>query len=146
MIPNESNSEEHVNSNKHQAELHRSLVQGNLSDPILILTSSQDLEQQRDLYVKKRMKKTKQIFTNRGIKHDKACIIGRETSGVNKNRLQKLGLDLEKCIANNVIDYTAVENILKDTIKILDQRKEVDLHVIRQLKFIPCLMEIIKKV
>ena len=94
---------------------------------------------------KKRLKKIKQVYNSRALKHDKASIMGKEATGVNKNRLQKLSLDLDKCITN-IIDYETAGSVLKDTIKLLDQRKEADLHVIRQLKFIPCIMEIVKKV
>lgn len=137
--------EEHVYSEKHRVELSRGLVQANMPETVLQFTSTSELNIQRELYVKKRLKKIKQLYNSRCLRHEKANIIGKETSGVNKNRLQKLSLDLDKYITN-FIDYESVANVLKDTIKLLDQRKEADLHVIRQLKFIPSIMEIVKKI
>ena len=137
--------EEHVYSEKHRVELSRGLVQANIPETVLQFTSTSELNSQRELYVKKRLKKIKQLYNSRCLRHEKANIIGKETTGVNKNRLQKLSLDLDKYITN-FIDYESVANVLKDTIKLLDQRKEADLHVIRQLKFIPSIMEIVKKI
>jgi hypothetical protein len=138
-------AEDHILSEKHGIELNRVLVQGNIPDSVIQINSQADLDNQRELYVKKRLKKIKQVYNSRALKHDKASIMGKEATGVNKNRLQKLSLDLDKCITN-IIDYETAGSVLKDTIKLLDQRKEADLHVIRQLKFIPCIMEIVKKV
>lgn len=137
--------QEHMFSEKHRLELNRSLIQGNTTDSVIEISTGVDLSVQRELYVKKRVKKIKQLYNSRCLKHEKASIMGKEASSVNKNRLQKLSLDLDKCITN-IIDYETAESVLKDTIKLLDQRKEADLHVIRQLKFIPCIMEIVKKV
>lgn len=136
--------EEHLFSQKHRIELNRGLVQINIPEIVLQFTSTTELINQREAYVKKRLKKIKQLYNSRCLKHEKANIMGKETTGINKNRLQKLSLDLDKYITN-FIDYESVANVLKDTIKLLDQRKEADLHVIRQLKFIPSIMEIVKK-
>lgn len=39
-----------------------------------------------------------------------------------------------------------MENTLKEIIKILDKRKQADLHLMRKLKFIPILIEICKRI
>ena len=145
VLPVGVTADDHIYGEKHRGETNRVLVQGNITDSIIQINTGAELTIQRELYVKKRLKKIKQLYNSRCLKHEKANIIGKETSGVNKNRLQKLSLDLDKCITN-IIDYEFAESVLKDTIKLLDQRKEADLHVIRQLKFIPCIMEIVKKV
>lgn len=145
VLPPLCTPEEHIYGDKHREELSRALVQGNIPDSVIQINTQSELAIHRELYVKKRLKKIKTLYNSRCLKHDKASIIGKETSGVNKNRLQKLSLDLDKCITN-IVDYEAVESVLKDTIKLLDQRKEADLHVIRQMKFIPCIMEIVKKI
>ena len=136
---------DHIRNEKHQTELARDLVQGNISDPVIVLNSLEELKQQRELYVKKRMKKVKQVAASRGIKHNNLSLKGRDITGFNKTRLQKLSLDFEKSVSN-VMDYIAADNVLRDTIKLLDQRKEADLHMIRQLKFLPCIGEILKKI
>jgi hypothetical protein len=145
VLVENTTAQEHNFGEKHRIQLGRALVQGNIPDSVIEISSQADLANQREQYVKKRLKKIKQLYNSRCLKHDKASIMGKETSGVNKNRLQKLSLDLDKCITN-IIDYETAQSVLKDTIKLLDQRKEADLHVIRQLKFIPCIMEIVKKV
>lgn len=137
--------ESHIQSESHQAQIKSELFQGDVTNPILIVKHAAELKQLRENYLKKRAKKVRTLAKSRSLKHEKACIMGRETSGPNKNRLQKLSIDLEKTVTN-LIDYTNLENIIKDTIKLLDQRRESDLHVIRQLKFIPCIMEVIKKI
>ena len=43
-------------------------------------------------------------------------------------------------------DYEALENSLKEIIKIFDMRKQADLHLMRKLKFMPILIEICKRI
>lgn len=43
-------------------------------------------------------------------------------------------------------DYDALESSLKEMIKILDMRKQADMHLMRKLKFIPILIEICKRI
>ena len=94
---------------------------------------------------KKRCKKIKQSLNVRALKHESACLLGKETTSPNKQRLQKLCIDLEKHILPQIKDYTQLENVLKDITKVLEGRREADLHIMRQLKFVPLLMEICKK-
>lgn len=46
----------------------------------------------------------------------------------------------------NIKDYDALESSLKELIKILDMRKQADLHLMRKLKFIPILIEVCKRI
>lgn len=85
-------------------------------------------------------------MTVKGFKHENANIVGKETSSINRNRIQKIYLDLEKLTNIQVTNYDAMETCFKELQKILDQRRESDLHVLRQIRFIPILMEIFKKV
>ena len=71
---------------------------------------------------------------------------GKEVTSINKQRLQKLCLDLDKQVATQIKDFEAVDSTLKDILKLLDNQKEADLHIMRQLKFVPILMEICKRV
>ena len=103
-MPSGISPDEHTYSEKHRIEISRVLVQGNITDSVIEINSKADLIIQRENYVKKRLKKIKQLYNSRCLKHEKANIMGKETSGINKNRLQKLSLDLDKCITN-IIDY-----------------------------------------
>lgn len=70
----------------------------------------------------------------------------REIFSENKKKIQKLFRSLDQMITPNTLHYEELENILKEVVKILAQRKEADLHIFRRMKYIPCLMEIIQKV
>jgi hypothetical protein len=136
----------HLSSPSHLHQLQSEIVQGNLANPLQEhLADNEELRELREIYLKKRAKKLKVIATQRCFKHGADCVTGRETSRTYKNRLLKLALDLDRSISH-VVDHPALESIVKETIRILEMRCEVDLHVIRQIKFIPCLMEVIKKV
>lgn len=43
-------------------------------------------------------------------------------------------------------NYEVVEAILNDIIKVMEQRSQADLHLMRKLKFIPTLIDICKRV
>jgi len=136
----------HLTSPGHMHLQTSDIVQGNLACPLQEhLADSDELKELRESYLKKRAKRLKVLATQRCYKHGADCVMGRETSGTNKNRLLKLALDLDRCVSH-VIDHPALESIIKETIRILEMRREVDLHVMRQIKFIPCLMEVIKKI
>lgn len=84
----------------------------------------------------------------KAIKHENTCIIGKETTSTNKQRLMRIASDLDKLANSNTYshNYEAIENCFKEIQKVLETRKESDLHVLRQIRFIPKLMEIIKKI
>lgn len=71
---------------------------------------------------------------------------GKEYNSPNKKRLQILCIDMEKQVIPIINNYDALENTLKEVIKILDMRKQADLHLMRKLKFIPILVEICKRI
>lgn len=71
---------------------------------------------------------------------------GKEFTSTIKKRCQILCLELEKQVIPIIKDYDALENSLKEIIKILDMRKQADLHLMRRLKFIPILIEICKRI
>lgn len=95
--------------------------------------------------------KQRQIINNLATKcqtHETAAITitSREIFSENRKRIQKLFRSLDQQITPNSLNYEEIENILKEMVKILAQRKEADLHIFRRMKYIPCLMEIIQKV
>ena len=49
---------------------------------------------------------------------------GKEITSANKKRFQILCIDLEKQVIPVIKDYEAVENTLKELIKLLDMRKQ----------------------
>jgi len=55
-------------------------------------------------------------------------------------------MDLERQVIPIIKDYEVLESTLKDIIKLLELRKQGDLHVMRKLKFIPILIEICKRI
>jgi hypothetical protein len=57
-----------------------------------------------------------------------------------------LCIELEKQVLPIIKDYEALDQTLKEMIKILDMRKQADLHLMRKLKFIPILVEICKRI
>lgn len=147
LVTDESQASQHLQEEKHRYQLESEVIVGNVTSPLVHFprADSQELKQQRDLYLRKRAKKVKTKAQSKAYKHENICMMGRESSSPNKNRLQKLGIDVERCVMQ-LMDFPGLEGIIKDTIKLLDQRKEADLHIMRQLKFVPCCMEVIKKV
>ena len=147
VLPDSPQAAMHLQEEKHYYQLDSEVVVGNVATPLVHFSraDSQELKVQRDLYLKKRSKKVKLKAQSKAYKHENICMMGRESSSPNKNRLQKLGIDLERCVMQSV-DFPGMEGVIKDTIKLLDQRKEADLHIMRQLKFVPCCLEVVKKV
>ena len=79
--------------------------------------------------------------------HDSASYCpGKDITSPNKKRLQILCMDLERQVIPIIKDYEVLESTLKDIIKLLELRKQGDLHVMRKLKFIPILIEICKRI
>ena len=83
---------------------------------------------------------------------DIAC--GKEVTSNNKPRIMKLSMELERQINNQVKDYTNIEGMMRELLRILEQKRdndphskrENDLHLFRQSKCIPSLMDFCKKV
>ena len=55
-------------------------------------------------------------------------------------------MELEKSVFPMIQNYEVVEAILNDIIKVMEQRSQADLHLMRKLKFIPTLIDICKRV
>lgn len=150
ILQNDVPNDDHISSKAHR----KTKTQYNLtsSDDINCIfefkssDASAKLKAERLNTLKKRCKKVKQRLLTKALKHENACIVGKEVTSQNKQRLQKLCSDLDRQLANQIKDYELVENTLKDILKFLEIQRESDLHIMRQLKFIPLLMEICKKV
>lgn len=74
-----------------------------------------------------------------GFQHDDKCLITKELSSTKKQRIMKLALDLEKQTKIQNRDYEAIEVAAREISKILEIKKEQDLHLLRQSRFIPAL-------
>ena len=81
-----------------------------------------------------------------GFQHDDKCLITKDLSSTKKQRIMKLVLDLERHTKIQNRDYEAIELIAKDITKIVELRKEQDLHLLRQSRFVPALFEFLTKV
>jgi hypothetical protein len=106
---------------------------------------SEDLKNERVNTIKLRFKKVKQRLGLRAVKHENFWTYKQDFPSNNKQRIQKISFDIEKQTLPNIKDYESLESNLKDLIKILEQKKQNDLHILRQLKVIHCLVEILKK-
>lgn len=71
-------------------------------------------------------------------------MMGKEVNSSNKNRLQSFCINLDKHLHSNDFEY--LNDHLRVLPQLLSQRREADLHIMRQLKYLPLFMEIIKKV
>lgn len=81
-----------------------------------------------------------------GFQHDDKCLITKELSSTKKQRIMKLALDLEKQTKIQNRDYEAIEIAAREISKIVEVKKEQDLHLLRQSRFIPALFELLTKV
>lgn len=71
---------------------------------------------------------------------------GKDFTSTNRKQCQILCINLEKQVIPIIKDYDQLELTLKEIIKILDMRKQADLHFMRKLKFIPILIDICKRI
>ena len=58
----------------------------------------------------------------------------------------KLALDLEKQIKIQNRDYEAMELVTRDILKIVEAKRELDLQLLRQSRFVPALFELLLKI
>jgi hypothetical protein len=106
---------------------------------------SEDLKNERINAIKIRLKKVKQKLTLKAVKHENFWTYKQDFPSNNKQRIQKISFEIEKQSVPNIKDYDLLENSLKDLIKILEQKKQNDLHIMRGLKVIHCLVEVLKR-
>jgi len=58
----------------------------------------------------------------------------------------KLALDLEKQIKVQNRDYEAMELVSREIMKIFEAKRELDLQLLRQSRFVPALFELLLKI
>ena len=84
---------------------------------------------------------------NNAVSHENASTYpGKELKSSNKNRLQIRCIELEKSVFPEIKNYSSVEAILTDVIRVLEKHGAGDLHLMRKLKFIPIVIDICKRI
>ncbi len=81
-----------------------------------------------------------------GFNHDDKCLVSKDLNSTKKQRIMKLALDLEKHAKIQNRDYEAIEIVSREISKIVEAKKESDLHLLRQSRFVPALFELLAKV
>ena len=69
----------------------------------------------------------------------------KDTTSPNKSRLLKLSLEAEKALRTQAIDYFLLEGLLRDTLRILEHRREHDLLILRGARFMHTLIALVKR-
>ena len=106
---------------------------------------NEELKKERMNAIKLREKKLRQKMALKAVKHENYRTYKQDFPSPNKQRIQKLSFEIEKQIFPNIKDYDSIESMLKELIKILDQKKQNDLNILRQTKLIYSLVEVLKK-
>jgi predicted DNA-binding ArsR family transcriptional regulator len=106
-----------------------------------------ELIREKEKALKRKVKRIKAQMLATAESHEAASYCpGKDITSANKKRFQILCIDLEKQVIPIIKDYEALENTLKEIIKLMEMRKQADLHVVRKLKFVPILIEICKRI
>ena len=151
ILPSDQEPNTHIKSNEHQ----KLVKEYNLSmqeelNTIMLFKSipgniNEELKSERMNAIKLREKKLKQKMALKAVKHENYRTYKQDFPSPNKQRLQKLSFEIEKQIFPIIKDYDTIESLLKELIKILDQKKQNDLNILRQTRVIYSLVEVLKK-
>jgi len=151
ILPSDQEPNAHIKSNEHQ----KLVKEYNLSmqeelNTIMLFKSipgniNEELKSERMNAIKLREKKLKQKMALKAVKHENYRTYKQDFPSPNKQRLQKLSFEIEKQIFPIIKDYDTIESLLKELIKILDQKKQNDLNILRQTRVIYSLVEVLKK-
>jgi hypothetical protein len=106
---------------------------------------NEELKTERMNAIKLREKKLKQKMALKAVKHENYRTYKQDFPSPNKQRIQKLSFEIEKQLFPNIKDYDSLESMLKELIKILEQKKQNDLNILRQTRVIYSLVEVLKK-
>ena len=151
ILPSDQEPNTHIKSIEHQ----KLVKEYNLSmqeelNTIMLFKSipgniNEELKSERMNAIKLREKKLKQKMALKAVKHENYRTYKQDFPSPNKQRLQKLSFEIEKQIFPIIKDYDTIESLLKELIKILDQKKQNDLNILRQTRVIYSLVEVLKK-
>jgi hypothetical protein len=162
IVPKDSHDDDHFQASYHKSiKQQYGLTSGDEQGCIVIFPNApSDLQPELKLNqwnaIKKRSKKIKQSMVVKSLRHETATsqMTGGSltNSSPNKKKLQTLCAQLEKLVTNQTPDYEQIDLVMKDTIKIASQGpahpgiRDVELHILRQLKFIPLIIDLFKRV
>lgn len=105
---------------------------------------SEEIKNERFNSIKLKFKKVKQKIAIKALKHEN-WTSKADFQSTNKQRIQKICFDIEKMINTNIRDFETMELLLKELYKIIEQKKQSDLHLLRQSKIIHFIFELMKK-
>ena len=151
ILPLDLEPNTHIKSSDHQKLLKEyGLSMQEESNTIMLFKSipgniNEELKTERMNAIKLREKKLKQKMALKAVKHENYRTYKQDFPSPNKQRIQKLSFEIEKQLFPNIKDYDSLESMLKELIKILDQKKQNDLNILRQTRVIYSLVEVLKK-
>ena len=151
ILPLDQEPSTHIKSGEHQKLVKEyGLSIQEESNTIMLFKSipgniNEELKAERMNAIKLREKKLKQKMTLKAVKHENYRTYKQDFPSPNKQRIQKLSFEIEKQLFPNIKDYDSIESMLKELIKILDQKKQNDLNILRQTRVIYSLVEVLKK-
>jgi len=117
--------------------------------PIILKSSPGSIEEcllkLRESAMKQKYRKLKQQMLNKGVNHEVASSVGKDiTTAFNKKKMQILSIELENKITPVISDYNSLNAKLNELIKIAARKRSEELHLMRKLKIIPWVTEILK--
>ena len=140
----------HISSKDHKSN--KQSLKGTMSDDNNVILAfnfqpgdqAEEIKTERNNSIKLKFKKIKQQIALKALKHENWSS-KVDFSSTNKQRIQKICFDVDKMISLNQRDFEAMEALLKELFKIVDQRKTADLHLLRSSKIIHYIFELMKK-
>ena len=110
---------------------------------------SKELLKEKEKALRRKVKGLKVQLQQMAISHDNASQnmhSWKDYSSLHKKTFQIRCLDLEKQVNPSIRDYDALEQNLKEILKLLQTKNQGDLMLFRKLKFIPTLVDICKRI
>ncbi|KAM3142114.1 hypothetical protein pb186bvf_005768 [Paramecium bursaria] len=114
-------------------------------DIILVKGSKEDMSANRIQAIRKRCQKIKQTISQKSLQLEQYSMYGYKepAPGLNRQRIQKISIELDKLLNNQIKDLDLIENCMKD---LLRQISMDDMIHLRQMKFIQIIIDTYKKV
>lgn len=95
---------------------------------------------------KLKYRKLRQKLNSMGFHHDDKCVVNKDFSSPKKQRIMKLALDFDKMAKIQNRDYEALELTAREICRMVENKHELDLQLLRQSRFVPALFELLQKV
>lgn len=140
-------NEEHLQSKIHKKNKNYYRITTTDEKDCILTCTNTKLASSRLQALKRRCKKIRQRMTIRSLKHE-SDVFSKEVlvSSPHRKRLQKISIELDKLLSNQSKDYAAMDVLVKEILKIVDNNNENDLHLIRSTRIIHLLVEICKSI